>query len=443
MDVIKTVKAMIEEGAQKWQRLDVLDKALHWEFDPPYLPAANRSALAREYDALISRAELPILPMIVDALVDRLQVTGFRASGAEEPSAEVWEWWQTSGLDQSQVKVYRDAVGLGDGYVSITPDAGIPRFRPESPLSLSVAYDPADPMTIVQAVKVVGKVAWLYTDTAIYRLEQGKNNATWNVVGEVAHAAGVCPIVRFPNEVDSLGRSYSEIEPVLPIQARINQTVMDRLLLQRSQAWRQRWVAGIEVEKGADGRAIPPFETGADTLLVAPSETTKFGEFAQSDLDGLLKACDADVAAAAMTSRTPPHYLPQANISNVSEAALVALEAGFTSKVMERQALWGESWERTMRVGGAMVGVKIDPDAEVIWRDLELRSEAQKVDAATKLRTIGVPLGPVLERLGYTPQQIERIQAEAAAEALSSAAAQAKAFGVDGGMDGAEGGVAP
>ena len=427
------VTEMISEAEPVWKNLKIFDDALHWKYAAPYMPSTNKGALAAEYNTLIERAELPVLNMIVDALVDRLSVVGVRTDPGSPLDQRVWQWWQASSMDQSQVKVYRDAVGMADGYVSVTPGGDMPIFRPESPQALAVRTDPADPTIVVTAVKVVDKTAWLYTADSITRYEQTKNSSRWVPAGEsVSHAAGVCPIVRFPNQVDTLGRSFSEIEPILPIQARINQTVMDRLLLQRSQAWRQRWVAGIEVDKAEDGTPVPPFKTGSDTLLVAPSPETKFGEFQQADLTGLLRAVEADISAAAMASRTPPHYLPQASISNVSEAALVALEAAFASKVSERQTLWGEAWEYAMWIGGRMVGVDVPVESEVVWADLELRSEAQKVDAAQKLRTMGVPLSIVLERLGYSDALIERVEAAAKEESMTAASAQAKAFGVDG-----------
>jgi hypothetical protein len=52
------------------------------------------------------------------------------------------------------------------------------------------------------------------------------------------------------------------------------------------------------------------------------------------------------------------------------------------------------------------------------------------VDAATKLRSIGFPLGYIAEMLGETPQAIPNLLAEIEAEQTSAAVAQAKSFGV-------------
>ena len=49
-------------------------------------------------------------------------------------------------------------------------------------------------------------------------------------------------------------------------------------------------------------------------------------------------------------------------------------------------------------------------DAETIWRDPENRTEAQHVDALTKLATLGVPQDQLLSDAGYSPQAIERFR---------------------------------
>lgn len=422
------------DNVARWKDLEVMDDGLRNKWEPPYLPTEDADKLAQEYNELIKRSELNTLHLVIDALVDRLQVVGFR-NGRGEPDEKVWSWWQKSSLDQRQILPMRDAAALRDGFVLTVPGKTEPGFKILSPQNLAVEYDPYDPMIIIRGAMQAGDRAWMYLADAIVAFElrdSPKRGSRWREIGWVEHTAGECPLTRFPNNLDSRGRSMSEIESVLPVQRRIHQSIMDRLLLQRSQAWLQRWASGVVVERDSDGNPINPFKTGSDRILIADGVDVKFGEFQQADLTGLLRAVDDDIRAIALITRTPPHYLPTTSISNISGETLTALEAALESRVNERRALWGEAWEHAMRMGGKMVGVEIAPEAEVIWANLELRSEAQRVDAATKLHAIGVPLEYLLERLSLTPPEIKRVMKASKREALEEAKAQAAAFGNDG-----------
>lgn len=429
MEVVKTFTDTI--GDAKWEQLEKWDMYHRGVFEPPYLPSTNHSALAREYADLLSRADLNICALIVSAVVDRLQVEGIRSTGSGAIDEVVWSWLQASHFDARQTLIYRDAMITGSGYMSVTPNGDVPKFAAESPLNLSVKLDPTDPTRVAMAAKMVDDYGWLYTPEVIYGLRKtGTLMREWSVVSEVAHNAGATPIVRFANRLDSKGRDMSEIALVAGPQRRILQTIADRLLVQRSASWRQRWISGISVEQDADGNAVPPFKVGVDQLVISENPDTRFGEWSESPFDAHLRAVEDDIRQAAAISQTPPHLLAPHTISNISAEALVALEAGLAAKVGERMLQWGEQVEYAVRLGGNMVGYEVSEDAEVLWADLERRSDAQKVDGALKLRSMGLPLNFLLERLGLTPQAITRVMADVQSEQQATVAASAAAFGL-------------
>jgi hypothetical protein len=91
--------------------------------------------------------------------------------------------------------------------------------------------------------------------------------------------------------------------------------------------------------------------------------------------------------------------------------SLKASEAGLVAKVKRKQVDFGETWEEAMRLAFLAVGDEDRSgaiDAEVIWSDPEFRSETQRVDALTKMATLGVPPQALWQRFGATPQEIER-----------------------------------
>ena len=411
--VVKELKDMLSDGDTQRAALRPLDDAVRGVFDPPFFPSEGNGAISAEYRQLITRSELAILNVVIRAAADRMLVDGI--SVAQEPQPQLWDWWQRSSLDARQSQVYSDSLTYGDGYLLVTPgDGNTPKFTPESPLVMSVRHDPINPMGVLVAAKQVGNQAWLYTDEAIFAFEKTRRPGTWEVTEATPHAAGVCPVVRFPNRLDSSGRSVSEVQECFPIQRRINQTIMTRLLLEASAAWRQRWVSGIEVDHDEDGKPIPPFRTGVDKLIIAPDSDTTFGEFNASTTADLQSAVEQDIRHIAVITQTPATMFGVTSISNISSESLAALEGGLSRKVGIKQANYGESLEYAMKIGGRMVGVTVPDQVEVEWHDLEISSLSQRSNAYVQLRGAGVPMEYLLEStMNMTPQTIERVMAMA------------------------------
>jgi hypothetical protein len=134
----------------------------------------------------------------------------------------------------------------------------------------------------------------------------------------------------------------------------------------------------------------------------------KFGEFDVTDLNNYVHAIEMLVQHLAAQTSTPPHYL-LGQVVNASGDALKAAEAALTRKVVAKQDDFAEGYEDAMRLafrveGNAKAG---EVKAETLWRDAEVRTEGERVDALVKMRTLGVPLEALWARWGATPQEIE------------------------------------
>ena len=117
----------------RWNQLEEWDRYMRGDFGTASLPSTNRSAVAREYNDLLNRADLPICSLVVNAVTERLQVTGFRDVQADSADDEMWSWFQDSKMDARQQMIYTDALTFGDAYLSVTPGGDVPLFRAESP----------------------------------------------------------------------------------------------------------------------------------------------------------------------------------------------------------------------------------------------------------------------------------------------------------------------
>jgi len=104
-----------------------------------------------------------------------------------------------------------------------------------------------------------------------------------------------------------------------------------------------------------------------------------------------------------------------------SEFPTLARE-GLVFKTTDRLVQAGESWEQVMSL--AFLFAKDEKrakrsDMEILWASPERFSLAERYDAATKASAVGVPWRTIMtEVLQYSPQAVERMEAERATDTL-------------------------
>lgn len=378
-------------------------------------------------------------PIVVDVVEERLNVQGFRFDN-EVADADAWAIWQANNLDADSQLAHTDALLYGRSAVSVWVDAnGAPRITVESPLQVIVAHAPGEPRRRTAALKRwvdddEFAYATLYLPERILRYRStnkvpGDTMASipleWEPRGdEVPNPLGVVPVVPLVNRPRVLGFGESEITQVLPLQDAANKLVSDMLVASEFGAFKQRWATGMEIPTDPEsGAPLEPFDHAIGRLWVAENEGTKFGEFAATDLANYVRAIDLIVGHIASQSRTPPHYLNPA-ADRLSGESIKAAETGLVAKTKRKQRHFGESWEEVMRLAFAVTD---DPRArataaETIWADPETRTESEHVDAVAKRKAIGVPWGQLMEDLGYSPQQIERMRSQLRQDAIEAVA---------------------
>lgn len=409
-------------------KLDRIDRWLRWEHDKPHAPRQS----TKEYKDLADRAQTPWLQLVVTSVAQNLYVLGYRADDAAD-DAPPWDDWQANGMDARQVPIHRAALGYGASYVTVLPGEdeltgdAVPAIRGYSPRRMMAFYREPEhdewPLYALRAdpQKVEGNEGYavrLYDDERVWQFTTDSSGTDLTYVTFEEHSLGVCPVVRFANQLDLEGRTPGEVEPFIPVAGRIDQTVFDRLVVQRFASFIVRTVAGMaEPETPADAEKIKLL-LQVGNLLISDNPETKFGALPASPLDGFIEAADADIRVLAAASQTPAHEL-LGKIANLSAEALAAARASLTAKVEERKTSFGESHEQVLRlcafVRGDEAGAR-DRGAQVRWRDTEIRSLAQAADALGKMaQMLGVPVEMLWEKLpGFTQQDVERAKAIAA-----------------------------
>lgn len=374
------------------------------------------------------------MPLIVDAVQERLRVEGFRLGNSPVGDRRAWDIWQANNLDAESDVLHTEALIAGEAYTLVWADTdGNPSITVEHPSQVIVATSPEDRRIRTAAFKCWVdddgfEMATLYLPDEIYKWRSSKKLPSsgysersvnrW-VPRELAsepwplpNPFGVVPVVPISNRRRMLAGSVSELANATSLQDQINKLTFDMMLASEYTAYRQRWATGMDIPTDPEsGQPIEVFQHAVNRLWTSSGENTKFGEFDATDLGNYVKAIELKVQHLAAQTRTPPHYLLGQSGAFPSGESLKSTETGLIAKVYRCERAFGEGHEETIRLGLLVAGVKPRGGTarmETVWGDAESRTEAEHVDATIKKRALGVPFRQLWEDLGYSQEQMER-----------------------------------
>lgn len=410
--ISKLVKTDLFPGWEdEKKRLDRIDCWYRWEQEPIRLPPSA----SHELKQLRDLSMVPWLTLVVTATAQAMYVDGYRSRNdppnpdddGDMPTSPPWKTWLANGMDRRQVAVHRAALAYGRSYMKVLPGVdpltGDERavMRGVSPRKMYTLWDdpaeddwPQYAMQIVEASRTDGHLIKVFDDVEVHRLRVDVNGSDVTYLDSERHDAGVCPIVQYANMLDLEGRTSGEVEPFIPIAARINKTSYDRLLTQHFSSWKVRTVVGMAEPDDDEAANKKKLKLRQDDVLIAEDPDTKFGTLDETPLDGYIAAHRNDVETLAAVSQTPTHELT-GQMANLSAEALAAARASLNQKVTERQKSFGASHAQALRLAAALDGADeyaTDETGRVTWQDMEIRSMSQAADALGKMVTmLGVP----------------------------------------------------
>ena len=343
--------------------------------------------------------------------------------------------WVANDMDLQSATIHNLAAKYGLAYALVSPagpDDDYPVITAEDPRTCIVYRDPMRPTRALAALRmwtddIEGRVlAILYTPDTIFTyegpetsfiqrmtIEQVVNTLTgesggpgsFTLVGTFDNPIGEVPVVEFVWRPNSAMLPEAEAgRDVCVVQDRINATILDRIVISRTQAYKQRHVTGLT----SGNKNKVDWDPGSDMVWVAESPDVKFGEFSTADIRQILEAIRDDVSDIAAITQTPAHYL-MGKLANVSGETLAQAEAGLVKKTKLRMKSMGWSHERVLKLAFAYMN---DPratevDAEVLWEDPEQNALVDLASAAAQLAAAGVPIQLIMEKLGFTSEQIQ------------------------------------
>jgi hypothetical protein len=408
MDDIRKIIRDTEDGrGYERERLEKIKQYEHGPQPGPYRPKkANR-----EYTTLIQRSETNLMKLMLRSITDQLFIEDYRRKDDAE-SAQAWKFWQANKLDSRQGQIFYSAIRDGYAFGTVFPGKSngenIPEMRGVSARRMYAVYDdPVEDEWPEYALRLNQRweVAGLIDDTYEYEIYRNPGETTLSVRRQ-EHGSRVCPVVRYAPHMDLDGRCTGDVQPLYPIQDRVNQTAFDLLIAQTYGSFIIRGIAGIEQPiDPVTGKPVE-IELAINRLLTSGNPDMKGWQFDPTPLDPYLNSLKEAKNDFAMAGRVAPHHL-QTNMVNLAADAISAAETGEQQKKLAYQHAFGEQAEQHLELAAAVAGVAPlggDSEAEAKWADIGSRSLSQAADALGKLsEQMGIPPRALWSRIpGWT-----------------------------------------
>ncbi|WP_060879935.1 phage portal protein [Streptomyces scabiei] len=402
--------------------------------------------------------------VVADSPVERLDVTGFQASGEVKADKDLWEVWQVNGLDGDSQLGFLGAVNSARSFVLVwgdPDDEDTPVVTFEDAAQCIVLYEPGS-----RVRRRAGLKRWqdgncdyatLYLPDELWKFErplarQDKSPQLadadeamklWLPPGErdrrtmweprdeeelrepnpQPNPMGVVPLVELPNKPMLVDDPISDITGVVAMQDAINLVWAQLFTASDYASFPQRVVLG------AERPMIPKLNSAGEIVGKQPVDLAKFAvdrvawitgkdakiaEWQAANLAAYTQIIEVAVGHLAAQTRTPQHYLI-GKMANLSGDALLAAETGLVKRVNEKKLWFGQALREVARLvylaRGEDAKAKAMRAGAVLWADSESRSYAQLADALVKLKDIGFPFEWLALRYGLTPTEVADVVA--------------------------------
>lgn len=353
--------------------------------------------------------------LVVDSIVERMNVEGFRLAGEASTDDLMWSWWQANRLDEESMLAHLEALVQRCSFAIVGPgrDPEIPAITVHSSKGMYFRVD-ALSRDVVEAARTYTVddqdwAAWYTPEFTEYYYRSG----VWKFDRRVPHDAGMVPVVPFVNRArvdDRHGRT--EMADVISLTDAASRTLTSMQIAQELVALPQRYVVGASEEdfQDANGNLKTAWESYIGRIAIFGNEQAKPGQFQGANLQPFTEVVNHYARQVCSMSGLPPHFLGFVSENPTSADAIRAGEARLVTRVEMKQRAFGESWERVMQCASRMVGAQADVSRlETVWRDAATPTLASKADAAVKLFSSGLlPADMARELIGFTAEQRKR-----------------------------------
>lgn len=406
--------------------------------DPPLLGVADGW---RDHFREVARiGRLNVAALVVEAKANRMGLAGFRTAAVNDDFGDqrAAEVMRANRLKVRAREVHDGMLSLADSYVMVTPargEDGFPVITAEDAREVITAHDAATGETLA-ALKLY-RDEWDAADFAhLYVRENGavmhyvakrearvssisstafRLSSAWEWDADPAPMARM-PIIRFSNRG---GRG--EYERHLDTLDRINDQILNKVVIAKVQAFRQMAIKGLPDTEQVieDGKVVERDIDYDDAFVAAPGSMWQLPEGAElwestpTDLGPLRLAIKDDLEHLAAVTSTPLHTItPDAASGSAEGASLMREEHVYAVEACRDHA--ERSWAEVMATTFAFMGDEQraqEAQIEPIWAPIERYSLSEKTSAAASSTNV-LPLERIwTDILQYPPSEVPNLRA--------------------------------
>ena len=385
--------------------------------------------------------------IVVDKLVERLVVDGFRLPSDTDVDEELQEHWDANNLAAEFPLCMIDSLALGRGYMIIgSPDrpGDSPLVTVESPMNCSMAWDPRTRMATAayQAYEVEGHFrAALYLPDQTIQMSRELSGEGWTVDNRDQHNFGEVPVIRFVNQARSAQREgRSEITPaIMSTTDSAARSLLGMEVAREFYSVPHKYVLGASEEdfKNADGTTKTQLQLAMDKIIAftrdGEGNVPSVGQFTAYDPSVFTKIIDEHAQLMASYTGFPPSYFGQTTTANPASAdAIKVAENGLVRRALMVQNQFSGPLETVARLVWRFAnnGAEVPADMQRLATDWEPAATVTVTgisDALFKQSQMGaVPptSDVVLKRLGYSSVERARLEVDRKADAVQSLLAE-------------------
>jgi hypothetical protein len=354
--------------------------------------------------------------------------------------ADGQERWQRNNMDEQAQQANVDSLLHGRAFCIVWgDDDGKALYSVESPRQCIVYRDPRTrkPITGMKRWVEDDGFGWvvLYGLDAVRTFKSKSSNADtsnlyadpneqvndfshidgWDQKDEIPNTLGRLPIVPIVNKPRTLQPDgASELDTsTLALSDAVNKLATDMMVTSEFTAAPRRWATGVEIEEDPEtGEESENFKQIAGRTWIAEDPAARIGQLPEAGLKNFVEAMQALGVHLAATGSLPIHIVDPSAASMASAEARRAAEAPLIVRVKRRMKERSGAWEEVNRLGALVEGDYSDEleNLETVWESPEVLTDAQRMDAASKRKSLGIPLEQVWEDAGYTAPQIENMK---------------------------------